>query len=196
VREDTYYRHEKTFHRLCVVNPFESDERLRTIYDRHVALLHDREDPFRGAFVEEAARRSQGKVGVFLRFLQDAFTRIPPARRSEASVEGLIGEWWAASLRDEPVLGPAVLQAIQTRGGELKGDLASRLRASALRRFMIEDVTAENALSVDPIALSVLRKKLSRLSGFQWITRSGRWAGSSRGTPQLCSGSARRSPSG
>lgn len=158
VREDTYYRHEKTFHRICLAKPFAEAHLLEEIYDRHVRLLCDGDDPFPRTFVREVAERCEGRAGVFLRFLSETHSRVPSGQRATLTVESLQHEWWSDAETADPELTSLLLRAARSAGGELRGADATRVRNSSVRRFLLEDTTTENVLRVDPLTLSFLRR--------------------------------------
>lgn len=161
VREDTYEQNEKSFHRIAWVAPFEDEAHLRAVYDRHVAQFYGGEDPFRGGWVDEAARRCRGRIGVFLQTLRDAFDKVRP-RLSELQLESWLEEEWDSRATKAPEAAERFLRAVVSGGGRVDKDQAPLLRTSPLFWFLVEDYSSEDQYEVDPIALSYFREWASK----------------------------------
>ncbi|MGH9156069.1 MAG: hypothetical protein ACRD1K_09615 [Acidimicrobiales bacterium] len=158
VRDDTYRRHGKAFHLLALVKPFADDTLLVEVYRRHVELFYDDEDPFGSEFVGEAARRSEGRIGVFLDILRDAFTLVPATRRHTLHLADWVRGEWAELAGAEPGLAAHIVGAAQRSGGIIEHDAYALLRGTSLMRWILEDYTSESAARVHPVLLSLLRE--------------------------------------
>jgi len=157
VRDDTYRRHPKAFHLLALIQPFADDAHLTAIYQRHVDLYYDGDDPFAGAFVDEAARRSGGRIGVFLGLVRDAFTLVPPARLADLELGAWVRGEWRQLAEAEPVLAGRLTEAVR-RGGLLGADSLDLLRPSSLMRWVLEDYTSDRAARIHPVLHSLLNE--------------------------------------
>jgi len=158
VRDDTYRRHGKAFQLLALVKPFADDAVLTAVYRRHVDLYYEGEDPFAGAFVAEAAARSEGRIGVFLDLLREAFSLVPPAGRATLELRTWVSGEWEELERFEPQLARHVVRAALGAGGIIDRNALAELRASSLMRWVLEDYTSDLAARVHPVLLSVLRE--------------------------------------
>lgn len=151
LRRDTYARHSKVFHLGAELGPFVEDGHLVEIYERHVEVFGAGERAFADAFVAELARRSTGRVGVFLANLRRAWLADPGA----ASVADFVRTGFARLESEEPELARVLRQAART-GGRVAGDDLVRLRNSVAFEYILEDTTSENAARVEPVLRSVL----------------------------------------
>ncbi len=157
VRQDTYYRYPKAFHRVTNVAPFVDEGPLVEIYDRHVKLYQGGKSPFKESLVRDAARLARGRPGVFLNHLREAFMN---AETDLAQLE--LADWiearWEGDRRAEPELAELVTEAALREDGILASQELPRLRQSILMRWVLEDYTSESAARVDPVLLEILRQ--------------------------------------
>ncbi len=157
VRQDTFRRHPKTFHRITNVLPFADSEPLIDIYKRHVELYNDGIEPCSEAFVQEAARLSNGRVGIFLQHLREAYETEGPDFRHLELRSWILRRWQLIS-RAEPELAQAIIRATHENSGILGAEDLTRLRTSELIVWILEDYTSETAARVDPILAGALRE--------------------------------------
>lgn len=157
VRQDTYRRHDKTFHRIADVVPFADDVPLIEIYRRHVKLYHGGEDPFAAGFVKDAARLSTGRVGIFLQHMREAFM-VAGGDLTSLELSDWIQRQWTAAREMEPELAGVVERAAEAKGGFLQAEELTRLRPSSLMQYVLEDYSSASSARVDPVLLGVLRE--------------------------------------
>lgn len=156
-REDMHENYRKSFHSLAHVAPFRDDIVLRRIYDRHVTVHHGGQDPFRGAFVQEAARRCEGRVGIFLDGLRRAFES-NRGRLESLDFGDYYTDLWAnysSRLGEEAAV---IVEAVRQRGGVLSRTQADRIRRTRLAAFVLDDYSSLDEPRVEPILLSYLRE--------------------------------------
>lgn len=133
------------------------DAPLLELYRRHVGRFHDGSDPFGSTdHVAEAARRCEGRAGVFLGWLRYAYQFGDPAQL--ASFAGFVQSEWKEFVRREPGLADVITRSATHEGGILAGADLDRLRPTASMRFVYEDTTSDRTAQVDPVLLSVLRE--------------------------------------
>jgi hypothetical protein len=164
VRQDTYRRHDKTFHRIGNVLPFNDDGLLVEIYERHVKHYHDGDSPFDDSFVRDVARLANGRPGVFLEHLQEAFLTVEPEElKNLKDVPSWIESRWQPLLQAEPELG-SVLVGAAKRVGNIQAEDLARLRRSAFMEWVLEGTTSEKSARVDPLLYAVLRGQSASMS--------------------------------
>ena len=147
--QDTYWRHDKVFDLATPVSPFDTIAPLMEIYDQHVGQFHDNKAPFPRNYVEDAARRCDGRVGLFLRHLHwiRLLGRMPdPAARVIDQVAWELGKL----SRENPALAE-IVRLVATLGGDVTGDHLKTLRSGAGARFLVEDYTSEPRARLDPM---------------------------------------------
>ncbi len=157
VRQDTFRRHGKTFHRIANVLPFVDEAPLIEIYERHVKMYNDGIEPCSETFVRDAARLSNGRVGIFLQHLREAYETEGPDFHHLELRPWTLGRWQLIS-REEPELAAVIIRATNENSGLLGADDLARLRASELIGWVLEDYTSETAARVDPILAGALRE--------------------------------------
>lgn len=157
VRHDTYDKNDKSFHALAFADSFKTDEPLLEIYDRHVRSFYEGNDPFRGGFARDAASRSEGRIGIFLRDMRGAFDRYRP-RLSELSPEEIYREEWEKRRKGKEVEAGILIKAVRDQGGYLYAEDIRALRPTGLWWFVVEDYSSENLQRINPIALSYFRE--------------------------------------
>lgn len=162
VREDTWDVRAKTFQLLCHIPPFHDEAQLVEVYQRHVAAFREGAVAFHESFIAEAARSSDGKVGVFLDILYRAWRHASTRRRlSDLSLAAHMDE---VLLDLEKALGQAlyaqIVEAAKTKGGEITASVGA-LRASSAMRVLMDEYSTLDRLCINPAYLAHLRRKLA-----------------------------------
>lgn len=159
VREDTYEMNAKSFHRVTHADAFADDKFLRQVFDRHVALFHDGEDPFAGGWVGEVLPRCLGIIGVFLGLMRDAYEAVD---LDSALIEKGMTSWlrsrWDQRAESEKGLADLLRKAAKEKNGYIDGEDVARVRRSGLRNFVLEDNTSEYLFRLNPVIHSILRE--------------------------------------
>lgn len=160
VRQDTYVEQDKVFTLLCEVREFDNDAILIELFERHIQHFNDGSDVLRGA-VEQIARQSNGRVGVFLKTLREL--HIVRRRSNLLSDADLFADWkqteWTRAKALDPIRAGIVERAIASRGGRLDSGELDQLRGSELFRFVLEDFTSHDSASVNPLWMNHLRER-------------------------------------
>jgi hypothetical protein len=153
-REDTFYGHPNSFYQLAHVSPFDHNQHLIEAYRLRVELYNAGEDPLSAEVVADIARRTEGRIGVFFRWLRNFH------EASETDLSTWFWSVWRSYEKAKHEAAECILNAA-LRGGEgrLSTEEADKVRGTSLLRFALEDYTTYGSLRVEPLTLSFLREQ-------------------------------------
>lgn len=159
VREDSYLRHKEIIYPVTFIAPFAEDALLLAIFQKHKEQFNENEDPFSDGFVVEVAKRSQGRIGVFIRFLYDVYSRTPnKTQLAKMSFAEYLKQKWSDIMKQVPQVAALMNKAAMDDGGQiLAPDIVKLRQSSVALQFLVEDYSSEDNMMVDPVLASYLR---------------------------------------
>ena len=155
IRSDTLEENNRLLYKLRDLNTFEDPETLVQIYERQLHYWA----PGAGevlplGLVRDVAKRCDGRVGIFLEFLRDVFQENGKFLLSE----DYMSKVWARIGREVPEKAAILRTGALTEFQQLQGVEAEAVRLGKVYRWVYEDYTSNDRVTIHPVLASLLKE--------------------------------------